>query len=176
MTSSSQSAYDDLSMALEKQHGAVDCAIHRYAETMSKGGDLAEVAASEEQMCALFDVGRKHIYFEETYLFPSVRARGGEVFARLMNREHSRIWNMFDAVQKSQCVSSADPRGVKDDLLSQLLMSLVVHNHREEMALYYRLNLIMTKHQAGCARQALLDAAVPPGWRPHVAVGAFGDG
>lgn len=114
---------------LEHEHRIIDDGIIIFA-------DADPSAVTEKQRIALLDaiaVLRRHIYVEEEYLFPPLRAAGLVGPVMVMVREHGLMWPLLDQLER--LVSDGDS-DTAVQLCRNLLEMLNSHNMKEERILY----------------------------------------
>jgi len=153
-----------LSEALEREHHEIDEGLAVFIREASNG-DISLGSLHEA-----FDLLRRHIYLEETILFPPLRAAGLLGPVLVMLREHGEIWREMDAVQ------AQDRDGAThDDLVAateRLLEDLARHNAKEEPILYPQADLVLDGAQQDELRQFLEGGRMPDGWVAEQAVAA----
>lgn len=138
--------------ALEHAHRAIDAGLLAYIT--SYNAKAPEPAPALEATAYL----RRHIYFEETHLFPALQRLNlaGEVFVAI--RDHGEIW---------YCAQDLDARlmGEQKGLKScrHLAEVLQRHNVREEPRLYRMLNELGAEALDELGRRLESDP-MPEGW------------
>src|SRR5699024_6144494 len=86
--------------ALEREHRQIDGGIEEFTELAATGD------ASTEPLTDAMHALRRHIYLEEQFLFPALRAAGMVPPVLVMLAEHGELWRTMDDI----AVQLADPR------------------------------------------------------------------
>ena len=92
-----------LSVVLEREHHEIDSAIAAFIEKLDGG------CVQPEPLSAALEALRRHIYLEETFLFPPIREAGMIMPIFVMMREHGELWRTMDALT-DLIVDRADTR------------------------------------------------------------------
>lgn len=118
-----------LAATLEREHRTIDDGIMNFARA-DPGA-----ATSEQQIALLGAVGvlRRHIYLEEEYLFPPLRAAGLLGPVMVMVHEHGLMWPLLDQLERLVADREFD---LAAQLCRDLLEMLDSHNMKEERILY----------------------------------------
>jgi hemerythrin-like domain-containing protein len=144
-----------LTEALEHEHHEIDAGI----ETFLEGISLGEVRTTE--LTRAVDALRRHIYLEEEFLFPPLRAAGMLPPVLVMLREHGEIWRILDAI------GALDLEGAGEQAREQctaLLAQLAAHNAKEEPIIYPQGDVVLSD-EAKRELHACIDAGrTPDGW------------
>lgn len=144
-----------LAAALEREHREIDAGIEACGAEPEEGGGRIESLTGA--MAAL----RRHIYLEEAFLFPGLRAELA-VPTIVMLREHGEIWRTLDELEATLPAAAADP--AVRSLCRELLARLATHNAKEEPIFYTRADPGLSP-AAHAELTAFLDAgAMPDGW------------
>jgi iron-sulfur cluster repair protein YtfE (RIC family) len=146
---------ETLTTTLEREHHEIDAGIEAFLGSLSHGEPLtAELFRAVEAL-------RRHIYLEEEFLFPPLRAAGLLPPVLVMLREHGEIWRTLDAVAAlDPAVSPDDVRRRCDDLLALL----AAHNAKEEPIIYPQGDHVLTD-EAKHDLHAFIDSGeMPDGW------------
>lgn len=117
-----------LSVALKREHREIDSGIATFVETLDEG------CVRREPLMLALDALRRHIYAEETFLFPPIRKAGMVMPVFVMMREHGQLWRTMDALT-DQLAGGADNAQLRQTC-SQLLTQLDQHNAKEEPVIY----------------------------------------
>ncbi|WP_029145175.1 hemerythrin domain-containing protein [Microbacterium luticocti] len=138
-----------LADALTREHHAIDAGIEAYL------ADDTDPQPLREAMHAL----RRHIYLEETFLFPPLRATMMmPIFVML--REHGELWHEMDAVDAALETGRADvPERCRD-----LLSLLDLHNQKEEPVVYPHADADLAPEVRGQLARFLAEGTFPDGW------------
>jgi iron-sulfur cluster repair protein YtfE (RIC family) len=118
--------HGSLAQALEREHRDIDGGIEQYAAS-GPDGDPAPLLRAMEGL-------RRHIYLEEEFLFPPLKAAGMTMPVFVMLREHGELWDAMDALD-AQLASDAAPV-VMQSACRELLAMLDNHNSKEEPIIY----------------------------------------
>lgn len=152
-----------LSAALEQEHRIIDRGIELFAE-----GTLTEVTAEQrEALINAVAVLRRHIYLEEEYLFPPLRAAGMVGPVMVMVHEHAQMWPLLD--QLDECLTP-ESAGTAAQLCRELLTQLGSHNWKEERILYPQADGTLSAADREELTELIATAQVPDGWVCHGAV------
>ncbi len=144
-----------LGAALEREHRQIDGGIEAYLAGLDGPADPAPLLAALSGL-------RRHIYLEEEFLFPPLKAAGlmGPIFVML--REHGQLWNSMDAVE--QLLADGADAGTRRKACTGLLALLDAHNSKEEPIIYTQADALLSE-EAGRGLQAFLaKGTTPDGW------------
>jgi hemerythrin-like domain-containing protein len=144
---------ETLAAALEREHHEIDGTIEAYLE---EPGENAESLA--RALAAL----RRHIYLEEQFLFPPLRAAGFVAPIFVMLREHGEIWDTMDAMDRE--IARAGAGAAMSEVCRGLLEQLERHNAKEEAIVYPQADEVLTAPAAAGLRAFLEAGRVPAGW------------
>lgn len=146
-------AEDTLEAALEHEHRAIDGGIEEYRA--GAGGD------SEPLLRSMFGL-RRHIYLEETFLFPPLHEAGMMMPVLVMLREHGELWRAMDALDGmlADHVDHDTVLGACRDLLAQLDK----HNSKEEPILYARADAVLSPTARAELSAFIDEGPLPAGW------------
>lgn len=142
---------------LEREHRTIDDGILNFA-----GTDPSAIAP--EQRSGLLDaiaVLRRHIYLEEEYLFPPLRAAGMVGPVMVMVREHGLMWPLLDQLERLVSDGSFDTAA---QLCRNLLEQLNSHNTKEEMILYPQADEVLSTGDLDELTDLLSTAEIPQDW------------
>ncbi|HEX5534561.1 MAG TPA: hemerythrin domain-containing protein [Actinomycetales bacterium] len=145
-----------LSQALEREHHEIDASLASLIREASDG-DICQVSLHE-----VFSLLRRHIYLEETILFPPLRAAGLLGPVLVMLREHGEIWRAMVALEEQ-----AGDDATHDALVAateRLLEDLARHNAKEEPILYPQADLVLDRAQQDDLRRFMESGHMPDGW------------
>ena len=155
-----------LGQALENEHREIDGGIEAYVASLGDAGDAAGAAGAAGVQTSLLLAAltglRRHIYLEEEFLFPPLKAAGlmGPIFVML--REHGELWKQMDAVE-SLLQASADA-GSTREACSVLLSLLGRHNAKEEPIIYAQADGLLDATASGELLEFLEQGTTPEGW------------
>lgn len=145
----------NLSTLLEREHHDIDAGIESFLEGLSTGEAHREGLA--DAVAAL----RRHIYLEEEFLFPPLRAAGMLPPVLVMLREHGEIWRTLDTIERLD--DTGDDTALRQ-ACTDLLQLLAGHNAKEEPIIYPQGDVVLTER----AQQDLLGfietGRMPEGW------------
>lgn len=146
-----------LGQALEIEHRQIDGGIEAYVTSLDDpaGAHTGPLLASLTGL-------RRHIYLEEEFLFPPLKAAGlmGPIFVML--REHGMLWKQMDALD-SLIQTSADPAELRN-ACNNLLSLLSDHNAKEEPIIYTQADEILDAAASGDLLAFLQNGTTPEGW------------
>lgn len=137
---------------LEQEHREIDGSLGAYL------ADSATAPQLREAIGAL----RRHIYIEEEFVFPKLRAAGLFAAVLVMLREHGEIWRLLDQLDAAL---TGDPDGPDAaECCEKLLGHLDAHNAKEEPIIYSQTDAAVTGDDAAKVRELLASGTTPPGW------------
>jgi hemerythrin-like domain-containing protein len=142
--------------ALEREHREID----GHLETFETGVASGEWRAEELSRAAV--TLRRHIYVEETRVFPLLREAGLFGPVAVMLREHGEIWQALDEVEASNLGRSAASSALAS--CEQLTQLLDAHNRKEEAILYPATDRMLEAKADAELRSFLQEATLPEGW------------
>lgn len=117
-----------LSAALEREHGEIDREIATFIRELGRGSAQADV------LTAALETLRRHIYLEETFLFPPIREAGMVMPIFVMMREHGQLWQTMDTL--TLLLAEGDDGRRLEQACRELLEQLHRHNSKEEPIIY----------------------------------------
>jgi len=147
---------ETLGAALEREHREIDGGIEAFIDALPDG------RSETEPLLRSISGLRRHIYLEEEFLFPPLRAGGMMVPLFVMVRQHGELWNAMDALS-ALLDSDADA----DALLAScraLLDLLDQHNSKEEPIIYPQADKILTADASEELTAFLAAGTMPEGW------------
>jgi regulator of cell morphogenesis and NO signaling len=146
---------ENLSTLLEHEHHEIDAGVEAFLDALS----LEETR--EQELTGAVEALRRHIYLEEKFLFPALRAAGMIPPVLVMLREHGEIWRTLDAIQAS------DPERESDGLrqrCAHLLDLLTSHNAKEEPIIYPQGDAVLSDQAKRDLREFINSGHIPEGW------------
>ena len=158
-----------LGQALELEHRAIDGGIEAYIASLAS----ADTADPAPLLAALSGL-RRHIYLEEEFLFPPLKAAGlmGPIFVML--REHGQLWRQMDtldALLASGADSTTPGNGsalrnasALRTACTDLLSLLDAHNSKEEPIIYTQADELLGTTASGELLAFLAAGSTPDGW------------
>lgn len=145
----------ELADAFTREHHQIDAGIERYISTLDTGGDTGALRSA---MHAL----RRHIYLEERFMFPPLRAAGMLMPILVMLNEHGELWRAMDALDES-FTAGADAEQLRDQCQAMLSL-LEAHNRKEEPIIYPRLDTDLPEDERQQLAHFLKAGTLPDGW------------
>jgi len=147
---------ETLRTALEREHHAIDHSIEDFVA--GHGSALDSASRLRQAMAAL----RRHIYLEETLLFPPLRDSGMLAPVFVMLSEHAELWRTMDELehQLDDGVALTHLRGACRTLLAQLER----HNAKEEPILYSQADVVLSEAARAELHDFIASESLPEGW------------
>jgi regulator of cell morphogenesis and NO signaling len=142
--------------ALEREHHEIDEGIETFTAAITGGTPDAQPLT--RAVAAL----RRHIYLEEEFLFPPLRAAGLVMPVFVMVREHGQMWKILDALDDE--LRDGTVRASVADLLRDLQEELAAHNSKEEQILYPQTEQVLTVEAKAELQELLEVGRTPEGW------------
>lgn len=145
-----------LASALEQEHRDIDAGIEAYTAAREKGGD--DVPALQRAIGAL----RRHIYLEEEFIFPTLKAGGLMAPVWVMLREHGEMWAVLDRIDAGlNDGATADSIGTD---CTSLLELTEAHNEKEEPVIYPHVDSALDDDAQSRLWTFLDSGSTPDGW------------
>ncbi len=147
---------ETLDEALKREHREIDEDIQIFVSGITDGED--QVSSLRRAMAAL----RRHIYLEEVFLFPPLKAAGmiGPIFVML--REHGEMWRTMDSLELELRNNVADES--MRARCATLMAELAAHNFKEEQILYSQADGILSADASDGLKDFIAAGATPEGW------------
>ena len=147
---------ETLRTVLEREHHLIDRGIEDFVE--GHVGALDSASRLREVIAAL----RRHIYLEETLLFPPLRDAGMVAPVFVMLSEHAELWRTMDDLEQrlDDHTALTDLRAACRTLLAQLER----HNAKEEPILYSRADEVLSEDARAELHDFLATESLPEGW------------
>ena len=146
---------ETLTAALEREHHEIDAGIEAFLDGLSHGEPRTV------ELSRAVDALRRHIYLEEEFLFPPLRAAGLLPPVLVMLREHGEIWRVLDALEADDATTSPDDAREHCD---ELLTLLTEHNAKEEPIIYPHADADLPTESSAELRAFLEAGSTPDGW------------
>lgn len=146
-----------LAQALEREHRDIDGGIEEYTSGLIEG------ATDPGPLLRAMKGLRRHIYLEEEFLFPPLKANGLVMPIFVMLREHGELWNAMDALD-ALLASGADAATVQN-ACRELLAQLDSHNSKEEPIIYPQADAVLDSDGSARLHGFLDEGRMPDGWR-----------
>jgi regulator of cell morphogenesis and NO signaling len=145
-----------LSAALEREHREIDAGVDAFQAGLTRGETVAEPL--KQALAAL----RRHIYLEEEFVFPPLRAAGMVPPVFVMLREHGELWTTMDALEAEL---AAEPQidGLRATCQT-LVVQLKTHNDKEEPIIYPQADTVLDAEARQRLMSFLESGAMPDGW------------
>lgn len=143
-----------LTAALEREHHEIDAALEAFAEGEQAG------RSRPEELARAASALRRHIYLEEEFLFPPLRAAGVMAPVLVMLREHGEIWRTLEELEQAASESS----GAATERCRDLLGQLEKHNAKEEPIIYPEGDAKLDEDAKRDLHAFIDSGAMPPGW------------
>jgi Uncharacterized conserved protein len=147
---------ETLQAALEREHRAIDRGVETYIA--GAGNDGAATAPLVEAIEAL----QRHIYLEEEFLFPPLRAAGMTMPIFVMLREHGELWTTMDTLT-TLIDEKADSQRLRD-VCSNFLSQLDQHNSKEEPIIYPQADTTLSAEATAELAEFIASGRTPQGW------------
>ncbi|MGH3397392.1 MAG: hemerythrin domain-containing protein [Streptosporangiaceae bacterium] len=145
---------ETLQSALEREHRGIDRGIEAFAARPDDGAATPVIDA----MRAL----RRHIYLEEAFLLPPLRAAGAAMPVLVMLREHGELWRTMDYLS-ALLGQGADSRRL-GEACDEFLQQLDRHNTKEEPIIYPLADTALTAEARTELTRFLATGQTPDGW------------
>lgn len=141
-----------LRTALEREHREIDAGIEAFVED----------AGNSQGLRTAFTALRRHIWLEEEFLFPPLRAEGLMGPVLVMLKEHGELWGELDEVDRLL----ADPgsAGEVRTRLQTLLEMLDRHNAKEEPIVYAAADQTLDPDTEAEINELIATSTLPGGW------------
>ena len=152
----------DLAALLTREHEEIDEGIERYLASVR--AMAPDVAPLQDAMVAL----RRHIYLEETFVFPGLASGPLGIPIQVMMREHGAIWRSMDVLAE-RLAAHASPDSLTDDC-RELLSLLESHNAKEEPVIYPRAEPALDGATLAELGEFVAAGRMPEGWVCRTAV------
>ena len=146
---------DDFSADLEHEHRLIDAGLD--ACLIADQRPLADRRADVARALQLL---RRHIYFEEAYLFPPLRALGLAGPLAVMVREHAVMWATITQLE----ATVDDPSGVSTELCRDLRAQLAKHNGKEEAIVYTQARQLLPDADQAELSKLVTTVEMPVAW------------
>lgn len=144
-----------LTAALEEEHQQIDEGLEAFLAGLDTG------QSRREELARASTALRRHIYLEEEFLLPPLRASGLLAPVLVMLREHGQIWRTLEALEQDtdhQAGASAAAR------CRELVGQLRAHNAKEEPIIYPEGDARLTEDAKRDLHAFIRNGAMPEGW------------
>lgn len=146
-----------LGQALESEHRQIDGGIEAFIASLD-----TDASADPAPLAAALSGLRRHIYLEEEFLFPPLKAAGlmGPIFVML--REHGMLWRAMDELEAALSGAAGKPE-LRQSCMD-LLSLLSDHNSKEEPIIYTQADEILGTEASDELLEFLNKGTTPEGW------------
>lgn len=151
--------------ALIREHRNIDTGIETFIATLDHGTVVCE------PLLSAFEALRRHIYLEETFLFPPIRQAGVLMPLLVMVREHGNLWQLMNTItallEDHDSARSVDGQAADDDVASTcriLLAQLEQHNSKEEPIIYPHADKDLSAEATTTLAEFIRTGSTPQGW------------
>jgi hemerythrin-like domain-containing protein len=151
---------EDFSADLEHEHRLIDAGIDAYL-----GIDHSPATDRRVDLAHALQILRRHIYFEEEFMFPPLRALGLVGPVAVMVREHGVLWGVIAQLE----AHIDDPADSNTALCQDLRSRLANHNGKEESIVYAQARELLPEADQAELSVLLRTAKMPVGWTTHAA-------
>jgi hemerythrin-like domain-containing protein len=145
-----------LAAALEKEHQDIDAGIAAFI------GALAGGKPPVDTMRRALAAHRRHIFLEETMLFPPLRSGGLFAAVLVMLREHGQMWQLMDQLEPLVVAGGTD--SAVPELCEKFVTLIAAHNLKEEATIYSKADEILTAPASDELRAFMASGTMPDGW------------
>ena len=149
--------YGVLSAVLEREHHEIDSGIATFIEKLDGG------CVQPEPLSAALEALRRHIYLEETFLFPPIREAGLAMPIFVMMREHGELWRTMGAL--TDLLADGAHSTQLGNSCRQLLGQLEPHNAKEEPVIYPHADTDLPAPVSAELARFIETGRTPDGWR-----------
>jgi regulator of cell morphogenesis and NO signaling len=147
---------DTLGAALEREHREIDAGIEAFTSGLAAG------ESQTESLTRAMEGLRRHIYLEEEFLFPPLRAAGMMAPIFVMLREHGEMWKTLDKLDAE--LSRGTAGAAVAEVCRELEVQLETHNSKEEPILYPQADTVLTASASADLRAFLESGRTPEAW------------
>ena len=156
-----------LGQALELEHRAIDGGIESFIESLDGAGPSGPAPLTSAPLTSALNGLRRHIYLEEQFLFPPLKAAGlmGPLF--VMVREHGQLWRQMNVIAALLPDGTDADTGAEDTLrgaCTELLALLDAHNATEDPIIYTQADDILGTTASNDLLDFLAAGSMPEGW------------
>lgn len=145
-----------LAEALEQEHVDIDAGIEAFRQGLAGGAPAIDV------MQRALAAHRRHIYLEETMLFPPLRAGGLFAAILVMLREHGEMWQQMDRLEPLVAAGGTDP--AVPGLIAAFVDLIAKHNEKEEATIYSKADELLNAEATDALRDFMATGTMPEGW------------
>ncbi len=148
-----------LTAALEREHQEIDAGLGAFVDGLDNG----ELRGAAFNRAA--DALRRHIYLEEEFLFPPLRAAGMLPPVLVMLREHGEIWRTLQGLELEVGPGTAAGTAQERSVVARELLALLAnHNAKEEPIIYPQGDAVLSDQAKAQLHEFIDNGRMPPGW------------
>lgn len=152
-----------LAAALEREHREIDEDVEKFVTALSAGE--MRVDAIGRAMTSL----RRHIYLEEEFLFPPLKAAGMMGPVMVMLKEHGQMWQTMADLEGRLSAHGDGDAATVEAMCRELVGELQEHNGKEEMILYPQADTVLDAEASADLEDFLTTGTMPDGWAAAMA-------
>lgn len=156
-----------LARALLTEHHDIDRGIEEFAERAESPAPGA-VDEWAEPLSTAMEALRRHIYLEETLVFPKLRSGPLMMAIMVMIREHGELWRAMDELDAMLAEEDrASDTARRDELIAacrEMLSLLDAHNTKEEPVIYPHIDGDLDGPAQRQLSGFLEEGSMPEGW------------
>ena len=145
----------DLVEALTREHREIDTGIDTFVAGLDSG------SIDPDPLVRAMEALRRHIYLEETLLFPPIRHAGMSMPLLVMAKEHGLLWRLMDHLDSLLAAQDVDALQARCE---ELQLILDQHNRKEEPIVYPRSAGDLTEAETQVLAQFVESGSTPDGW------------
>lgn len=153
-----------LADALTREHHEIDAGIETFIAQSRTEAPVRDWARPLlEAMTAL----RRHIYLEESIVFPRIRSGALMMPVMVMLREHGTLWRAMDRLEEQLASPGIDEDPTRSAVVAachRMLELLETHNSKEEPIIYPHLDSELDSGARSQLRTFLDEGRMPDGW------------
>lgn len=146
----------EFSSEMAQEHREIDRRIEDFIDGLDSGYVQRAILVETLEML------RRHIYIEEVFVFPPLRAGGAVMPIFVMMREHGQLWHTMDALV--DLLDRGKSPAARRNICLQLLDRLHRHNSKEETIIYPTAETALPRHLGTEIDRFAEHGQVPAGW------------
>ncbi|HLS63415.1 MAG TPA: hemerythrin domain-containing protein [Ruania sp.] len=152
--------------ALTREHRQIDAGIEAFVAGAGAGNPVGDVSEWAAPLLVAMAALRRHIYLEEEFVFPPIRAGGLVMAIMVMLREHGELWRAMDELTDLLETAADDPARHEELVqhCSSMLELLEAHNSKEEPIIYTRADADLPAEARAELQDFLRRGTMPDGW------------
>ncbi|WP_277051482.1 hemerythrin domain-containing protein [Ruania albidiflava] len=152
--------------ALTREHREIDAGIEAFVASAGADDLSSDVSKWAAPLLVAMTALRRHIYLEEEFVFPPIRAGDLMMATMVMLREHGELWRAMDELTEL-LESAADDPTRREELVqhcTSMLELLDAHNSKEEPIIYTRADADLPTEARAELQDFLRRGTMPDGW------------